>query len=448
MKKPNGPEQLIGDSPETRFRQAVNTAYNVLVEHTGTDEMSNTCSGDRDFRSYIGTEPTGVRYLSFVLESDTGPAQRLDVDLLASGDVLCVARQNNFVVENDRVIAGQEIITGPDVLMLLDPIDLGTRSDLRGREAGLNSPEFHTDLIRALPGLTMLSTGDVLTIGGLDRQELAITKIPTADGSVLKFADTSGFDRLQIALEFDGNRLERIGITETDVLPVVNGFVDYRGGTAIDTLAAQVVSKLAQPEKKVQVEKPPRTSFKDRLRKIFSNNQSLGSYSTFGDAASPWKSEQMHAELPEERDAREAVAYINSVLAREDVAHGLEDAEYVELSTDKGTVTVLRTSNSSTIVPELTTDGTITAVIAETSTEVGVIGVVTNTTGEQVVAITRDVSAQTTGDKRVNEVLLINTDPSGRLLESSYSNTESPRVRAFGQGKLASRVRGFLKSFF
>jgi hypothetical protein len=90
----------------------------------------------------------------------------------------------------------------------------------------------------------------------------------------------------------------------------------------------------------------------------------------------------------------------------------------------------------------------IKAVIAETSTEVGVIGVVTNAKGEQVVAFTRDVLAQTTGEKIGNEVLLINTDPSGRLLESSYSNTESPRVRAFGQGKLASRVRGFLKSFF
>lgn len=447
MKNKNSPEQLIGDSVETRIRQAVNVTYAVLSEHSGQNRSSTVRSDEKDFRAFIGTEPTGDRYLRYTLQDQrTGTEHRLDVDLPSSGEKLILSVENSFDVQNDRFLPDQLVVTGTDALKLMDPLDLGTRGDLRDKEVGLSDPAFQEVFFKALPALNRLEDGDTIDIGSLRKNELTVAKFEVGvDNSLLRFVDSAGVSRLVIELSRENGVLSKVSFTETDELPIVNGFVDYRGGTAIDSLAVKVVSKLSVPEKKTKEERP-RSSFRDKLRRVFTS--ATAGYSDFGGSGSGWKNEQLNGETSQARDFRESVEYLESILKRPEVVTGLETDDSIEISSEQGELVVIKTDRPSEFDENLPENGELVAVSAGTDNEFCFVGHIKVDDGDEVIVIGRTIVDEGDDTETLSESLILTKEPSGQVSTAYSSNERSPSVTAYGKGKIASRVRSFLKKFF
>lgn len=446
MKNRNSPEQLIGDSVETRIRQAVNVTYAVLREHSGPNSSSNIRASEKDFSAFIGRDSSGDRYLSYTLQGpQVGIEHRLDIDLPSSGEKLIVSVENSFAIRDGRFLPEQPVVTGTDALKLMDPLDLGTRGDLRDKEVGLSDPDFQEVFFKALPALNKLEDGDTVDIGGLRKNELTVAKVGDG-GNLLRFVDSAGVSRLVIELSKEDGVLSKVSFTEADELPIDNGFVDYRGGTAIDSLAAKVVSKLSMPEKKTKEEKS-RSSFKDKLKKLFTS-ATAGGYSNFGGSGSGWKSEQLNAETPQARDFRESVEYLESILKRPEVKTGLETADSIEIESGQGELGVIKTDRPSEFDENLPENGELVAVSASTDSEVCFVGRVKDEDGTEVIVIGRTMFDEGDDTELLAESLILTKEPSGQVSTTYSSNERSPSVTAYGKGKIASRVRGFLKKFF
>jgi hypothetical protein len=440
------PKQLIGDSLEARNTQAANVAYAVLTEHSGANRYGNVHVAKKDFSAVIGSDADGYRYLSYMLNGSQGTEHRLDIDLPSSGEELTVSVLNSFAVgEGNRLLPNPSVVTRTDVLRLMDPSDLGTRGDLRdNKEVGLRAPDFPDVFFSALPALNQLEDGDIIDIGGLRKNELTVAKFTDGDNIFLTFVDSGDVSRLEIQLFRKGGVLKKVSFIESDQLPIDNGFVDYRGGTAIDSLAAKVVSKLSVPEKKAKEEKP-RSSFKDKLKRLFTS--ATAGYSDFGGSGSGWKKEQLNAESPKVRDFRESVEYLESILKRPEVKTGLETNHLISIEVEQGELVVIKTNNPSEFVDNFPETGELVAVSAGAGDELCFVGHIEVDDGDEVVVIGRTVTDGVYDSERLAESLILTKESSGQVSTAYSSKERSPRVTAYGKGKIAPRVLGFLKKF-
>ena len=336
------PDLLIGDSPESRLNIAVGQVYADLVATSfRAGELPEVTLSDEN-KVFQGSKRTagGVRSISYVMRdgADSSSVDEFTPRIIADNSIeggIRVAATNSFVRQDDGVFTPScgSVVTETDLLRTIGGSTLRNRTDLGSRKYGLSSEDFGETLQRATKELDLLSEGAEVSLGVLNTTKLTVhvteEEIGSPDFSTRKtidFTDAEGVKRLSVKLYKDAETVNAVVITESDeFLEETNQYtgkksVHYRGGSAIDNLAAKVVSKLA--DKKEEEPKPPRRSLRERFKDAFKTTP--GSIIPFSGDGNKWTNEQLVGENQAGKVIRETQALIGSIHSRQEVRTSLE----------------------------------------------------------------------------------------------------------------------------